>query len=167
MLLPNRNKIAGQDIYLLKWFRPRRDGSDPMNTNDIKALTFDTGGTILDWHTGFATALKSVGEVHQIERDWGGVANDLRRRSLGKMANLGEHAPPQYNFDDAHRMALDEVCVANGLDSFTEKERYSIWWDVPSNHCAHTNNTVFTNSYARFDYCSTTNYCIIFDYYTD
>ena len=45
-----------------------------MNTNDIKALTFDTGGTILDWHTGFATALKRVGKVHQIERDWGGVA---------------------------------------------------------------------------------------------
>ncbi|HIM69958.1 MAG TPA: hypothetical protein EYN06_00905, partial [Myxococcales bacterium] len=101
-----------------------------MNTNDIKALTFDTGGTILDWHTGFATALKRVGKVHQIERDWGGVANDLRRRSLGKMVNLGEHAPPQYNFDDAHRMALDEVCVENGLDSFTEKERHSIWWDA-------------------------------------
>ena len=64
-----------------------------MSLNEIKALTFDTGGTILDWHTGFATALGNAGKIHQIERDWGGVANDLRRRSLGKMVNLGEHAP--------------------------------------------------------------------------
>ena len=101
-----------------------------MNTNNIKALTLDTGGTILDWHTGFSTALKNIGEIHQIQRDWGRIANDLRRRSLGKMVNLGEHEPPKYNFDDAHRMVLNEVCVENGLDSFTEKERYSIWWET-------------------------------------
>jgi 2-haloacid dehalogenase len=101
-----------------------------MSLNEIRALTFDTGGTILDWHTGFATALKNIGKIHQIERDWGSIANALRRRSLGKMVNLGEHEPPQYNFDDAHRMALNEVCVENGLDSFTEEERYSIWWET-------------------------------------
>ena len=109
---------------------PRCNGTDAMNTNNIKALTFDTGGTILDWHTGFVTSLKNVGKTHQIEKNWGGIANDLRRRSLGKMLNLGEHGPPQYNFDDAHRMVLDELCIENGLDSFTEEERYSIWWEA-------------------------------------
>ena len=112
---------------------PRRAGTDTMNVNNIKALTFDTGGTILDWHTGFATALKNVGKTHQIERNWSGIANDLRRRSLGKMLNLGEHQPPQYNFDDAHRMVLDELCIENGLDSFTEEERYGIWWEAVHN----------------------------------
>ena len=109
---------------------PRCNGTDAMNTNNIKALTFDTGGTILDWHTGFVTSLKNVGKTHQIEKNWGGIANDLRRRSLEKMLNLGEHGPPQYNFDDAHRMVLDELCIENGLDSFTEEERYSIWWEA-------------------------------------
>ncbi len=109
---------------------PRCNGTDIMNTNNIKALTFDTGGTILDWHTGFASALENVGKAHQIEKNWSGIANDLRRRSLGKMLNLGEHQPPQYNFDDAHRMVLDELCVENGLDSFTEEERFSIWWEA-------------------------------------
>jgi len=46
------------------------------------------------------------------------------------MLNLGEHAPPQYNFDDAHRMVLDELCIENNLDSFTGPERRSIWWDA-------------------------------------
>ena len=112
---------------------PRCNGTNAMNTNNIKALTFDTGGTILDWHTGFVTSLKNVGKTYQIEKNWGGIANDLRRRSLGKMLNLGEHRPPQYNFDDAHRMVLDELCIENGLDSFTEEERYGIWWEAVHN----------------------------------
>ena len=49
------------------------------------------------------------------------------------MLNLGEHGPPQYNFDDAHRMVLDELCIENGLDSFTEEERYDIWWEAVHN----------------------------------
>ena len=28
----------------------------------IRALTFDTGGTILDWHSGFKSAFQKAGE---------------------------------------------------------------------------------------------------------
>ncbi len=28
-----------------------------MSLDGIEALTFDTGGTILDWHSGFSAAL--------------------------------------------------------------------------------------------------------------
>ena len=101
-----------------------------MNLHEVKALTFDTGGTILDWHTGFVTALAQNGKHHGVVKNWGRIANDLRRRSLQKMLNLGEHFPPQYNFDDAHRMVLDELCAENDLTSFTEPERRSIWWDA-------------------------------------
>ena len=80
-----------------------------MKFNDIKALTFDTGGMILDWHAGFSTALKKLGENHEIEKDWPALANDLRRRSLKKMINLGQNSPPEYNFDGAHRSTLDEI----------------------------------------------------------
>ena len=59
-----------------------------MSTDGIKALTFDTGGTILDWHTGFRTALADAGARHGIEQDWPALANELRRRSLGRMLNL-------------------------------------------------------------------------------
>ena len=80
-----------------------------MSIKDIRALTFDTGGTILDWHTGFTTALAALGARHRVTRDWHALANEMRRRSLKKMVNLGEHEPPAYNFDGAHRQALDEV----------------------------------------------------------
>ena len=46
------------------------------------------------------------------------------------MLNLGEHDPPQYNFDAAHRMVLDELCAENDLACITDSERRSIWWDA-------------------------------------
>jgi 2-haloacid dehalogenase len=99
-----------------------------MSLDDIKALTFDTGGTILDWHAGFSTALAEAGGRYGIEKDWAALTNELRRRSLGRMLNLGEHEPPGYNFDDAHRGALDEVLAENGLDALTDDDRRAIWW---------------------------------------
>ncbi len=104
-----------------------------MSLDDIKALTFDTGGTILDWHTGFRTALAEAGKRHGIEKDWAALTNELRRRSLGRMLNLGEHGPPTYNFDDGHREALDEIIAENGLDALTEAERREIWWTKAHN----------------------------------
>ena len=100
-----------------------------MSLDDVRALTFDTGGTILDWHTGFRTALAEAGERHGVEADWAALANELRRRSLKRMLNLGEHAPPAYNFDDAHRAALDEIVAEAGLEAMSEAERRAIWWE--------------------------------------
>ena len=104
-----------------------------MNGTKIKALTFDTGGTILDWHTGFTAALAEVARDYEIERSWSSVANGLRRGALGKMLNLGEHHFPQYNFDDAHRIVLDELCDKHNLEMFTKEDRRRIWWDAPHN----------------------------------
>ena len=61
-----------------------------MDISIIKALTFDTGGTILDWHTGFSEAFKKAGDKYSINEDWAKIANELRRRSLKKVLNLGE-----------------------------------------------------------------------------
>ena len=104
-----------------------------MSLNDIKALTFDTGGTILDWHSGFSSALAETGAKHGLERDWTKLTNELRRKSLGRMLRLGQHEPPAFNFDDSHRMSVDEVCAENGLEDFTEEERRAIWWDRAHN----------------------------------
>lgn len=104
-----------------------------MAIDGVKALTFDTGGTILDWHTGFSTALAEVGARHGLERDWGAITNELRRRSLKRMLNLGEHEPPGYNFDGAHRAVLEELVDENGLSAFTPEERHEIAWERPHN----------------------------------
>ncbi len=104
-----------------------------MSLSDIRALTFDTGGTILDWHTGFSTALAETGARHGIEKNWHDITNDLRRTALGKMLNLGKDGPPAYNFDGAHRMALDALIAEHGLDAFTDEERHAIAYDAAHN----------------------------------
>ena len=48
----------------------------------IKALAFDTGGTVLDWHSGIRSALSAAGDRHGLERDWAAITNAYRRRSL-------------------------------------------------------------------------------------
>ncbi|MEM7269815.1 MAG: HAD family hydrolase [Pseudomonadota bacterium] len=104
-----------------------------MSFADVKALTFDTGGTILDWHTGFRDALAAAGARHGETRIWAGLANELRKRSLGAMLNLGEHEPPAYNFDGAHRMHLDDILAEEGLDMFDESDRHAIAYEAVHN----------------------------------
>ena len=104
-----------------------------MSFYGVKALTFDTGGTILDWHTGFRTELEKLGSKYGVEGDWGSLANEIRRRSLGSMLNLGEHEPPTCNFDTSHRRSVDSVLNENGLKAATEEERRAIWWERTHN----------------------------------
>lgn len=106
-------------------------GADLMTLDGVKALTFDTGGTVLDWHTGFRNAFAEAGDRHGIDRDWAQVANDLRRRSLRAMINSGEHGPPTHNLDGAHRSGLDQLIADENLEAFDEDDRRHIAWDAP------------------------------------
>ena len=106
---------------------------EAMSLGDVKALTFDTGGTILDWHTGFSAALAKAGAKHGLARDWASITNELRRRSLQRMVNLGKDSAPEYNFDDSHRYVLEQLIAENGLEAITEDERYEIWWTAAHN----------------------------------
>jgi 2-haloacid dehalogenase len=101
-----------------------------MSLDGIRALTFDTGGTILDWHSGLRRALAAAGEASGIDRDWAALANEFRRRSLKRMLNHGEHAPASMNFDDVHRETLDALAADHGLEAFDASARRAIWHDA-------------------------------------
>ena len=104
-----------------------------MSIKNIKALTFDTGGTILDWHTGFKNAFEKAGKEHNINKDWGMLTNELRRISLKSVLNLGEHTKPEHNFDEGHRLALEQVVSKFNLSAFTEKNLHDIAYNAPHN----------------------------------
>ena len=63
---------------------------------DKKVLAFDTGGTVLDWHTGLTAAMTEWGGAHVIERDWHAMANEHGRRSLRWMTNTID---PAFNIE--------------------------------------------------------------------
>ena len=102
-----------------------------MKLSGIKALTFDTGGTLLDWHTGFRDAFSEAGRRHGIDRDWGQIANQFRRLSLEMMLDLGDDGPPEYNFDEAHALSLTILLREEGLDAFDEVDLHRIAWEAP------------------------------------
>jgi 2-haloacid dehalogenase len=91
--------------------------------NDIKALAFDTGGTILDWHSGLVAILAEAGARRGVAADWHVVANDHRRRSLARM--LGS-TDPDFTIDDVHRAVLDEILPAHGLAALSVDDRDAI-----------------------------------------
>ena len=101
--------------------------------NNIKPLTFDTGGTILDWHSGFKEAFRMIGKRCNYFQDWEFLANELRRRSLKSMLKLGENETPKYNFDDAKKFILLELINEQNLTKFTEKDIKYIAYEAPHN----------------------------------
>jgi len=92
--------------------------------HDIRALTFDTGGTILDWHGGIRAALQAAGRRRGIEADWVALTNEYRRRSLQTMVNT---VGTRYNIDDVHRSVLDALLREHKLDALTAEDRDAVW----------------------------------------
>ena len=87
-----------------------------MKIAGIKALAFDTGGTVLDWHSGIRAALAETGARHGVTRDWTAITNAYRRRSLQRMTN---QTNPGFNIDDVHRAVLDELAGEHDLGMFS------------------------------------------------
>src|SRR5512140_996348 len=90
----------------------------------IKALTLDTGGTILDWHSGISRAFAVAGARRGLAADWHEIANEYRRRSLKGVVG---QVHPAFNFDDVHRKVLDEVIADFALEALTAEDRDAIW----------------------------------------
>jgi len=93
----------------------------------VKALTFDTGGTVLNWYAGIKAALEEIGAKRGLERDWAAITTDYRLRALNRMGSQGAEGPPAFNLDDVHREVLAEICAEQGLEAFTAEDREAIW----------------------------------------
>ncbi len=91
---------------------------------DIKAIAFDTGGTVLDWHSGLVRALARIAGRHGLTMDWHPVANDWRRRT---MKGIVGQQRPDFHMDDVHRRVLDETLAQFGLNVLSPEERTELW----------------------------------------
>ena len=89
----------------------------------VKILAFDTGGTILDWHSGISAALVECGRRRGVEHDWPAFANEYRRRALRRMVG---QVDPAFTIDDVHRELLDTLLGEAGITGFTAEDRAAI-----------------------------------------
>jgi 2-haloacid dehalogenase len=104
----------------------------------IKALTFDVGGTVLDWHRGIVRVLAEAGARRGLSADWPAITNEYRQRSLQAMVG---QVNPAFNIDNVHRTVLDAVLDERGLSALTAEDRATIqrswheldaWPDFPA-----------------------------------
>jgi 2-haloacid dehalogenase len=97
---------------------------------NIKALAFDTGGTVFDWHESLVKALSTVGARRGSTADWRDVANDWRLRSLKHV--LGKEMATEH-MDEVHSRMLDQTLSEFGLANFTTDDRTEVlraWYEL-------------------------------------
>ena len=106
----------------------------------VRALTFDVGGTVLDWHGGMVAELRRLAERKGIQGEWPGVVNKWRRRSLSTMLGEREGELAEMNIDGVHRLTLEQVLRENDIAGLTGPElddlaaawhRLAPWPDAP------------------------------------
>ena len=91
----------------------------------LKAIAFDTGGTVLDWHGGIARELQALAAQHNWpQHDWHALTNDWRKRTIKGI--VGQQRPA-FQMDDVHRSTLDAALDAAGLALVGRAERDAIW----------------------------------------
>ncbi len=101
-----------------------------MEKMDIKALAFDVGGTVVDWHTGISRQLAAFGREKGIEADWVALTKAWRMQGLQAAINKSRKEVPEGNIDGAHRETLDQVLSDAGVEGFSaaDRDEMTLFW---------------------------------------
>ncbi|MAI02592.1 MAG: hypothetical protein CBE14_000810 [Rickettsiales bacterium TMED254] len=100
-----------------------------LDKSKIKALTFDTGGTVLDWHSGFKTGFEILKKTNNSINNPSELANELRRRSLKVVTTQNNSS--LINFDEAHKIAVEGMISDSKLTLNNEEIKF-ISFETPS-----------------------------------
>jgi 2-haloacid dehalogenase len=100
------------------------------NFNNIKALAFDVGGTVLDWYTGISRQLMALGKNKGIDADWVALTKAWRLQGLQAVINKSREEVPGGNIDGAHREILDQVLSEAGIEGFSaaDRDEMTLFW---------------------------------------
>ena len=94
-----------------------------MNISQVKALTFDVFGTVVDWRGSLIRQCEELGREKGYEVDWAAFADRWRGGYGPSMDRVRKGELPWTRIDDLHRMILDELLVESGVGGLTEDEK--------------------------------------------
>lgn len=102
----------------------------------VRAVLFDTFGTVVDWRTGIAYAVREFAARHGLTLDPGEFADAWRARYQPSMRRVRSGQRPFTSLDTLHRENLEAVLRERGLDpgSFPEGELHQLnraWHFLP------------------------------------
>ncbi|PRY71452.1 haloacid dehalogenase type II [Halomonas ventosae] len=103
----------------------------PAALADVRALTFDVFGTVVDWRSSVIRESEALGERLGMTVDWAAFADAWRGGYAPAMDRVRHGELPWTRLDDLHRMTLDrlleEFGISDALDE-AERERFNRVW---------------------------------------
>ena len=91
--------------------------------NDIRAVLFDTFGTIVDWRSSLIAELTAFGAERAIDADWPALVDAWRGAYKPSMDRVRRGELPWTKLDDLHRASLDTLLLEHGVIGLSEADR--------------------------------------------
>jgi len=98
---------------------------------EIRALTCDTYGTLVDWRGSILDELRALGRSRGIARDWGVFVDDWKSAYRPGMDKVNRGEWPWTTIDVIYRRQLDEVLRAHAITGLGEvdlEHLNRVWW---------------------------------------
>lgn len=98
--------------------------------HDVKAILFDTFGSVVDWRSSVIAELQAFGTQRGIDADWTAFADDWRGAYKPSMDSVRSGARPWTILDQLHRESLETLLTKYGvprLDQPTLDHLTRIW----------------------------------------
>ena len=94
--------------------------------SQVKALTFDVFGTVVDWRGSITRQGEAFGASRGLTLDWASFADEWRAGYGPSMAKVRSGELPWTNIDTLHRMILDDLLVKHGITNLSEADKDSL-----------------------------------------
>jgi 2-haloacid dehalogenase len=101
----------------------------------VRALLFDTFGTVVDWRGGLITQLELWGAAHGIAADWPGLVDAWRSEYQPSMAKVRTGERQWADLDVLQRESVEILAPqfgAAGLDGAALDELVRMWHELPA-----------------------------------
>src|SRR4029077_3492519 len=96
---------------------------------NVKALVFDTFGTVVDWRSSVIAEGMAWGKAKGLNTNWVDFADRWRLGYGPSMNKVRKGEIPWTRLDDLHRMILDDLLKEFKIEGLTEEEKVS-WTHV-------------------------------------
>ena len=94
-----------------------------MAVAEVKALTFDVFGTVVDWRGSIMRQCTAFGKERGFDVDWGQFADAWRGGYAPSMQRVRQGELPWTNIDTLHRMILDDLLDKFGIAGLSEADK--------------------------------------------
>ena len=88
----------------------------------VKAILFDTFGTVVDWRGSLISELTAFGAARGLTADWTGLVDAWRGAYVPSMDRVRRGELPWTKLDDLHRASLERLVSEFGIGGLTEAD---------------------------------------------